>query len=97
MKLVSLPVPDGTFATTVARLEAWEGQGVALPLEPIKEFYEGQKVIITFLDEERNEALKKDNTVVVALEDLLRKSEIDAGISDLAEQHDHYLYGKSKK
>ncbi len=32
-----------------------------------------------------------------SLEDLLANCEVDTGIADLAEQHDHYLYGKPKK
>jgi hypothetical protein len=70
--------------------------GVALPLEPVKELQEGRNVIITFLDDESIEYSPKQigNT---SLEDLVASCEVDTGINDLASQHDHYLYGKPKK
>ena len=68
--------------------------GVALPLEPVKGLQEGKSVIITFLDEENKTISEKSNG---CLEDLIAMCEVDTGISDLAEQHDHYLYGKPKK
>ncbi|HEX8399275.1 MAG TPA: hypothetical protein VF644_17705 [Pyrinomonadaceae bacterium] len=71
--------------------------GVALPLEPVKESREGQIVIITFLEENGAEILTEKAKGVQSLEDLLAKCEVDTGISDLAEQHDYYLYGKPKK
>jgi hypothetical protein len=70
--------------------------GVALPLEPVKEFQEGRNIIITFLDDETAEFTPKQ-TSKKSLEDLIAECTVDAGISDLAEQHDHYLYGKPKK
>ncbi len=72
-------------------------KGVALPLEPVKDSREGQKVIITFLDEDGKEVLTEKTNGTISFEDLLTKSEVDTGISDFAEQHDHYLYGKPKK
>lgn len=71
--------------------------GVALPLEPVRDSREGQKVIITFLDDDGNEILLEKANGTNSLEDLLAKCEVDVGISDLAEQHDHYLYGTPKK
>ncbi len=71
--------------------------GVALPLEPVKDFQEGRSVIITFLDEEIKEPLTNKRNGAKSLEDLIAECEVDTGISDLAEQHDHYLYGKPKK
>jgi hypothetical protein len=71
--------------------------GVALPLEPVEDFQEGQSVIITFLDEETKEVSKAKKNGGKTLEDLIAESEIDTGIEDLAAQHDHYLYGKPKK
>jgi hypothetical protein len=67
--------------------------GVALPLEPVKEFQEGRNIIITFLDDETEDFTPKQ-TSKKSLEDLIAECTVDAGISDLAEQHDHYLYGK---
>ena len=68
--------------------------GVALPLEPPPDARDGQNVIITFLEDapESTPANGSDS-----LETLLAQSEFDAGISDLAAQHDHYLYGTPKK
>lgn len=71
--------------------------GVALPLEPIEKSHEGRSVIITFLDEQAKEVLSEKTNSSKTLEDLIAECEVDTGISDLAEQHDHYLYGKSKK
>ncbi|MCY7344806.1 MAG: hypothetical protein LH614_01190 [Pyrinomonadaceae bacterium] len=70
--------------------------GVALPLEPVKDFREEQDVIITFLGEAREAAYDKTNGAV-SLEDLIAECAVDTGIEDLAEQHDHYLYGKPRK
>jgi hypothetical protein len=67
--------------------------GVALPLEPVKEFQDGRNIIITLLDDETAEFTPKQ-TSKKSLEDLIAECSVDAGISDLAEQHDHYLYGK---
>jgi hypothetical protein len=66
--------------------------GVALPLEPVREIHEGQSVIITFLDEEAKEVLTENGAK--SLEELIAECEVDTGIEDLAAQHDHYLYGK---
>ncbi len=71
--------------------------GVALPLEPIEKSHEGRSVIITFLDEQTREALSEKTNSAKSLEDLIAECEVDTGIADLAEQHDHYLYGKPKK
>jgi hypothetical protein len=72
--------------------------GVALPLEPVSETDEGRNVIITFLDEDsRTTISKKTNGGAKTLEALIAECEVDTGISDLASQHDHYLYGKPKK
>jgi hypothetical protein len=67
--------------------------GVALPLEPVKEFQEGRNIIITFLDDETEDFTPKQ-TSKKSLEDLIVECTVDAGISDFAEQHDHYLYGE---
>jgi hypothetical protein len=70
--------------------------GVALPLEPVKDFQEGKSVIITFLDEDAAVLSEKKNGAM-SLEDLIEECAVDTGIEDLAAQHDHYLYGKPKK
>ncbi|MBA3633862.1 MAG: hypothetical protein H0W58_13810 [Acidobacteria bacterium] len=71
--------------------------GVALPLEPVEKSHEGRSVIITFLDEQTKEVLLEKTNGAKSLEDLIAECEVDMGIADLAEQHDHYLYGKPKK
>lgn len=70
--------------------------GVALPLEPVKDFQEGRSVIITFLEEEVKKVPAEKNNGAKSLEELIAECEVDTGIADLAEQHDHYLYGKPK-
>ena len=71
--------------------------GVALPLEPVRDTDEGRSVIITFLDEEQYTAKDSVQTNgVKTLEQLIEECQVDTGITDLASQHDHYLYGKPK-
>lgn len=71
-------------------------EGVAEPAEPV-EGREGQRVIITFLDDE--ETLRTEATVQGwdALTQLFDDHEMSTGIEDLAHQHDYYLYGKPKR
>jgi hypothetical protein len=72
--------------------------GVAQPDEPI-EGYEGQPVIITFLEEDTapSPVLKKEDAAWDELVQLIEECGVETGISDLAHQHDHYLYGKAKR
>ena len=67
--------------------------GVAHPAEPLQG-YEGQPVIITFLEE--SVVSFTDETAWDALTQLLKACSVETGITDLAHQHDHYLYGKPK-
>ena len=71
--------------------------GVALPLEPIEKSNEERSVIITFLDEDIKEIFSGKTNGAKSLEELIAECAVDTGISDLAEQHDHYLYGRPKK
>ena len=72
--------------------------GVARPLEPVGEEREGQEVIITFVDEEQNLSASADNGAQWdALAVLLDDCAVDIDVPDLAQEHDHYLYGKPKK
>lgn len=72
-------------------------KGVATPAEPV-EGHEGESVIITFLDEELTPLSSTDNSSGwQALTQLVENCAIETGISDLAQQHDHYLYGKPKQ
>lgn len=70
--------------------------GVAQPTEPI-EGHDGESVIITFLDEERTTLSPADNSGWKELTQLVENCAVETGVSDLAQQHDHYLYGKPKQ
>jgi hypothetical protein len=71
--------------------------GRAEPAEAV-EAREGQPVIITFLEEGSGSGtLNAVETDWDALTQLLKASQVDAGIEDLAHQHEHYLYGTPKQ
>jgi len=70
--------------------------GVATPVEPIKG-HEGEPVIITFLDTDQTSLSSTDDLEWQGLTQLLEDCAVETGISDLAQQHDHYLYGKPKQ
>lgn len=67
--------------------------GKILALEPISESYEGKEVTITLADESESE----NQTGWTRLLAVIEENQIDADITDLAHQHDHYLYGKPKR
>jgi hypothetical protein len=70
--------------------------GVARPAEPL-EGRDGQPVIITFLEEEpASPPSVEGNSAWDSLTRLVEDSAIETGLTDLAHQHDHYLYGKPK-
>jgi len=74
--------------------------GVARPVEPV-EGRDGQTVIITFLEGPgvRPET-REGNLTDPAWQALMQLTEdcaVETGITDLAHQHDHYLYRKPKK
>lgn len=69
--------------------------GVVTPSEAVEGQEEGE-VIITFLSPAP--ALREiRETNWDALTKLIEECQIDTGISDLAHQHDHYLYGTPKR
>jgi len=71
--------------------------GVAYPAEPIAE-RNGQVVIITFLEEDNLPTQPTTNKAAWdALQQLVEDCAVETGISDLAHQHDHYLYGQPKQ
>ena len=70
--------------------------GVATPSEPI-EGHDGESVIITFLEEDRTTLSSADDLGWQALSQLVENCAVETGISDLAQQHNHYLYGKPKQ
>lgn len=67
--------------------------GAVVPLEPISDSYEGKEVTIT-LDEE---AESENQSSWKRLMAIIEENQIDADITDLAHQHDHYLYGTPKR
>lgn len=72
--------------------------GMALPLEPVKATDEGRSVMITFIDDDsKSPSPVKTSGNSKTLEELIKECEVDTGITDLASQHDHYLYGTPKR
>lgn len=71
--------------------------GVIHPTEPI-EGREGQSVIIVFVEDDQTpQASPKEHSDWDKLRQLIKDSQVDTGIDDLAHQHDHYLYGTPKR
>lgn len=70
--------------------------GVAQPNQPVAG-HDGESVIITFLDENNPTNSPTDDSGWKALAQLVENCAVETGISDLAQQHDHYLYGKPKQ
>lgn len=71
--------------------------GVAQPDVPV-EGHNGQPVLITFLQEDDgSKSSFTDDSAWDTLEQLVEKCGVETGITDLAYQHDHYLYGKPKQ
>jgi hypothetical protein len=71
--------------------------GVVHPNEPI-EGHEGQSVIIVFVDENRTpQPATPEDSDWDKLRQLIKNCAVDTDISDLAHQHDHYLYGMPKR
>jgi len=67
--------------------------GAILPLEPISDSYEGKEVTITLADEPESENQDGWKRLLAVIEE----NQIDTDVTDLAHQHDHYLYGKPKR
>ncbi len=67
--------------------------GAILPLEPISEFYEGKEVTITLAEDEEE---SENQSGWKRLIEIIEENQIDADITDLAHNHDHYLYGTPK-
>lgn len=71
--------------------------GVARPAEPLKG-RDGQPVIITFLEEEPViPPPAEEDSAWDSLARLVEDRAIETWLTDLAHQHDHYLYGKRKR
>lgn len=71
--------------------------GVARPVEPVKG-HDGESVIITFLEEPVATLMSpEEHAAWDALAQLVESCAVETGLTDLAHQHDHYLYGKPKR
>ncbi len=80
-------------------------EGKILALEPVDEAFEGQEVTI-FIDEKPNGVTNSEAGDLSGAEirsgwkrlrKFLDENRIDTGITDMAHQHDHYLYGTPKR
>ena len=72
-------------------------EGVLRLTEPI-ELEEGAEVnVIVIASEPENGKKPLEDHSWNALAELVNECAIDTGITDLAHQHDHYLYGTSKQ
>jgi hypothetical protein len=70
--------------------------GVAQPNETI-EGHEGQTVLIIFVEEQAADvAALAEESEWNALFRLIEENAVETGITDLAREHNHYLYGKPK-
>ncbi len=74
--------------------------GVIVPQEEIHA-HDGQEVTITLVEEQmQSREMEKSDEESGSLDDLLtliEECQIESGITDLAHQHDHYLYGTPKR
>lgn len=71
--------------------------GVARPLEPVGKEREGREVVITFVDEAPPGDINANGAGWAALATLLDDCVVEIDATDLAHEHDHYLYGKPKQ
>jgi hypothetical protein len=70
--------------------------GVAQPSETV-EGREGQTVLIIFVEEQAADAAAlAAESEWDALFHLIEENAVETGITDLAREHNHYLYGKPK-
>lgn len=69
-------------------------EGVVCPNKPIAG-RNGQKVIIVFLQQENEPPI--EDSAWGDFAQLLKDCQVQTGISDLAHQHNHYLYGTPKQ
>ena len=75
-------------------------KGKILALEPVDEAFEGKAVDITFVDDAKeingkNGSSNGGNGLGRLLE-TIRRNQINTDVTDMAHQHDHYLYGTPK-
>lgn len=58
---------------------------------------DGQSVIVTFLEEEKQEEDIADEAFWTELDSIIQDCQISTGIEDLAANHDHYIHGTPKQ
>lgn len=79
--------------------------GKVLALEPVDEAFEGREVTIAFNDEPNGKPIgnseKPSKREIQAgwkqFMKTIRENQIDTELTDMAHQHDHYLYGTPKR
>lgn len=79
-------------------------KGKILALEPVEDKYEGMNVTILLEDETHPKSGSSDDLEGQKIRDdwdrllkTIRENQIDTDITDMAHQHDHYLYGTPKR
>ncbi len=76
-------------------------EGKILALEPVDDIFEGHEVTITIEDEPASRNDKPTRGEIRAgwerFMKTIKENQIDTGITDMAHQHDHYLYGTPKR
>lgn len=76
-------------------------EGKILALEPVDDIFEGQEVTITFNEESAGSDDKPTRAEIRAgwerFMKTIKENQIDSDITDMAHQHDHYLYGTPKR
>lgn len=76
-------------------IEAIYEQGVLRLKEPIP-LEDGSQVEVIVISREPPPT-RMPSEILSDISKLVEECAVDTGISDLADQHDHYLYGKPKK
>lgn len=76
-------------------------EGKILALDPVDDIFEGREVTITFDEEPSGRNDKPTRAEIRAgwehFMKIIKENQIDTEITDMAHQHDHYLYGTPKR
>ncbi len=71
--------------------------GKILALEPVDDVFEGCEVEITLVEEPVLRNGSDESNGLAHLLKFIEENTLDTGITDMAHQHDHYLYGTPKR
>lgn len=71
-------------------------RGVFVPEEPV-DMPDGQAGVVTVEEREQRETVETEEQAWQHLLALIERCSVHTGIPDLAEYHDHYLYGTSRE